>query len=140
MNTKLPGKPYILTMDNLQDSRYETKHLICEPEPGIERLLALADAIELLSGKWKIAILRYLYHRGTLRFKDLMEALRGISPRVLSNELQQLEGNLLLTRTVNPTKPVTVSYALTPYAIETQPVIRALIEFGLKHRERIKHK
>lgn len=107
-------------------------------EPGIERQLALQDALDLLRGKWKILILRSLYLYGTIRFKDLLETSKGITPKVLSNELQQLEENLLITRTVNNTKPVTVSYALTDHAIETLPVINALIEFGLKHRKKIK--
>jgi DNA-binding HxlR family transcriptional regulator len=103
-----------------------------------ERMLALKDAIELLSGKWKFCILLNLYNYGTLRFKDLQEKSVGITPKVLSKELQELEENQLITRTVNNTKPVTVSYALTPHAIETQPVINALVEFGLKHRSKIK--
>lgn len=103
-----------------------------------ERIRALKDAIELLSGKWKFCILLGLYNYGPMRFKDLQATAIGITPKVLSKELQELEDNLLLTRTVNNTKPVTVSYALTPHAIESQPVINALIEFGLKHRTKIK--
>jgi DNA-binding HxlR family transcriptional regulator len=109
-----------------------------KPEPAIERQLALRDAIELLSGKWKIIILRGLYIYGTMRFKDVMEITEGITSKVLSRELQQLEQNLLITRTVNNTKPITVSYALTDHASETLPVINALIVFGLTHREKIK--
>lgn len=112
----------------------------CESEPTIDRLLALNDAIELLSGKWKIVILRNLHLNKTMRFKDLQENSIGITPKVLSKELKQLEENLLINRTVNNTKPVTVSYTLTDHAIETLPVINALIEFGLKHRKKIKNK
>ncbi|MBS7565461.1 helix-turn-helix transcriptional regulator [Mucilaginibacter sp. Bleaf8] len=107
-------------------------------KPTIERQLALKDAIELLSGKWKIVILKSLYLHGTMRFKDVMETSAGITPKVLSKELQQLEENLLITRTVNNTKPVSVSYALTDHAGKTLPVINALIEFGLIHRKKIK--
>ncbi|WP_020214282.1 winged helix-turn-helix transcriptional regulator [Flavobacterium rivuli] len=64
--------------------------------------------------------------------------MSGISPKVLSKELQDFEENLLITRTVNKTKPVTVSYALTEHAAATHPVINALIAFGLKHRIEIK--
>ncbi len=112
----------------------------CEQTPELhhERILALKDAIELLSGKWKFCILLGLYNYGALRFKDLQEKSAGITPKVLSKELQELEDNLLITRTVNNTKPVTVTYALTRHAIETRPVINALIEFGLKHRAKIK--
>ena len=103
-----------------------------------ERLLALKDALELVSGKWKFALLLTLYNHGAMRFTDLQQATLGITPKVLSKELQELEEHLLITRTVQATKPVTVSYALTAHAIETQPIISALIEFGLKHRQRIK--
>lgn len=105
-----------------------------------EEILALKDAIELLSGKWKFCILHNLYSYETMRFKDLQEMALGISPKVLSKELQELEDNLLITRTVNNTKPVTVSYALTAYAKETEEVVNALIKFGLKHRNKIKAK
>lgn len=102
-----------------------------------ERTLALHDAIELLSGKWKLCIIQSLSLYGTMRFKDL-QALVGITPKVLSKELQDLEQNLLIRRAVNHTKPVTVSYTLTAHAAEVQPVIEALLCFGLKHRKVIK--
>ena len=112
----------------------------CEQTPELytERMRAMKDALELLSGKWKFCILLNLYNYGTMRFKDLQATSAGITPKVLSKELQELEENLLITRTVNNTKPVTVSYALTPHAIEIEPVINALVEFGLKHRTKIK--
>ena len=71
-----------------------------------------------------------------MRFKDLQETVIGISPKVLTKELQELEQNQLVIRTVNNTKPVTVSYALTTHAYETGPVFEALIEFGKKHRKK----
>jgi DNA-binding HxlR family transcriptional regulator len=83
-----------------------------------ERSVALQHAMELLSGKWKFSLLLTLYNYGAMRFKDL----------------QELEDNLLITRTVNTTKPITVSYAITPHALEAEPVINALIAFGLTHR------
>lgn len=110
----------------------------CTAEGYDERMLALKDSIELLSGKWKFCILLNLYNYGTMRFKDLQETAGGITPKVLSKELQELEENLMITRTVNNTKPVTVSYALTEHAIEALPVINALVDFGLIHRKKIK--
>ncbi len=102
-----------------------------------ETTLALNDAIELLGGKWKILILQKLSF-GNMRFKDLQEMVAGISPKVLSGELRELEQHQFVTRTVNSTKPVTVSYALTQHAEEARPVINALLEFGAKHRSKIK--
>lgn len=99
--------------------------------------LALRDAIDLLSGKWKVCILQILSN-GSRRFTELQERVEGITPKVLSKELQALEMNLLITRTVNNTKPVTVSYELTEHALATRNVIGALIEFGMTHREVVK--
>jgi len=62
-----------------------------------EKSLALRDAIALLSGKWKFCILQVLSY-GTMRFKDLQETVVGITPNVLSKELQELEQNLLIKR------------------------------------------
>ncbi len=104
-----------------------------------ETILELRDAVELLGGKWKLLILQNLSF-GARRFKDLQEGVAGISPKVLTRELQELERNLLITRTVNNTKPITVSYALTAHAFETQSVFDALLVFGAKHRKMIKGK
>ncbi|RFS19245.1 transcriptional regulator [Chitinophaga silvatica] len=112
----------------------------CEKDTGKERSLALRDAIELLSGKWKLCILQNLSYFGTMRFKDLQEAVAGISPKVLTKELQQLEQNLLVIRTINNTKPVTVSYSLAEHAYETRNVFNALLEFGAKHRKIVRNK
>jgi len=103
-----------------------------------EQILALKDSIQLLGGKWKFCILHNLHTYETMRFKDLQERAMGITPKVLSKELQELEENLLIVRTVNNTKPVTVSYTLTEHAAETRLVLDALIQFGLKHRDKIK--
>lgn len=105
-----------------------------------ETILALQDALALLSGKWKFCILNNLLQNKTMRFKDLQEQAKGISPKVLTKELQELEDNLFITRTVNPTKPITVSYQLTEHALESQPVLESLIQFGLTHRNKIKNK
>jgi DNA-binding HxlR family transcriptional regulator len=105
-----------------------------------ESRMAMRDAVELLGGRWKFPILMELATTGPMRFKDLQEVVAGISPKVLSNVLHDLEQNLLITRTVNNTRPVTVSYALTKYAYELQPVLLSLIEFGIRHGKKIREK
>ncbi|MGN8057643.1 winged helix-turn-helix transcriptional regulator [Pedobacter sp. 22163] len=129
-------------MRYLQESDFFIMGNICETDTDRykERSLALTDALELLKGKWKFTILLNLYNYGTMRFKDLQESSQGISPKVLSKELHELEENLLVMRTVNDTKPITVSYSITDHAVEAEPIIYALINFGLKHRTKIKKK
>jgi len=111
-----------------------------ETVPLKQRMLGLKDAMELFAGKWKFSILLNLNEYGEMRFKDLLETTTGISPKVLSKELHDLEQNLMITRTVMNTKPVTGSYAITEYALHAEPVISALIDFGLTHRETIKRR
>ena len=100
-----------------------------------KRMRAMKDAIEILGGKWKFYILLNLNQYESLRFSLLKETCGGITSKVLSSELIQLEENKLITRTVNSTKPVTVSYSLTNHAKETWPVLKALIDFGFIHRQ-----
>jgi len=103
-----------------------------------EKGLALRDAIDLLSGKWKFCIMLNLRKYGTLRFKDMLETSKPISPKILAKELQEMEENFLIVRTVNDTRPITVSYALSDYAEEADAVLNALISFGLNHRQKVK--
>ena len=100
------------------------------------RLLPIKDTLELLSGKWKLLIIIALHH-GDKRFKELQRATEGITARMLSKELKELEVNGLVKRTVHDTMPVTVIYSTTEYSRTLNNVIDALHEWGLKHRSRI---
>ena len=99
-------------------------------------MLALYDAMDILNGKWKIAILCSL-NDSKKRFKELQRHVGKITGKMLSKELKELEMNELLTRTVLDTKPVTVEYELTSYGESLEHVILELINWGSKHRKRI---
>lgn len=99
-------------------------------------LSVVRDTLYVLSGKWKLPILIAL-QSGPKRFRELQRELGDITPKILSKELKELELNEFLTRTVYPTTPVTVEYALTPYGSSLDPVIAAMREWGLQHRKRI---
>jgi DNA-binding HxlR family transcriptional regulator len=96
---------------------------------------SLQDTLYVINGKWKILILATLMDK-PYRFKELSREL-GISPRMLSKELTELEMNDLVTRKVIETKPAGVEYAATDYGKTLSPVLQALSEWGKKHRERI---
>jgi DNA-binding HxlR family transcriptional regulator len=96
---------------------------------------AVNDTLEVIGGKWKLIILAVLLER-TYRFKELSREI-GISPRVLSRELQELEQHQLVTRTVCDTRPITVEYAATPYSRTLHHVVAALREWGLTHHQTI---
>ncbi|GAB3274463.1 hypothetical protein GCM10027347_47360 [Larkinella harenae] len=97
--------------------------------------LAVQDALEIIHGKWKLLILITLGHR-PYRFKELAREI-DITPRMLSKELQELESHELISRTVMPTKPVSVEYAITPYGHTFGEVLEALRNWGMKHRRRM---
>lgn len=104
-----------------------------------ERLLGMRDAIEVLSGKWKIQLIGALLFGGKMRFMDLLREVDGIAAKMLSKELHDLETHQLITRTVKETKPITVEYEITSYGRTLEPVIIAIAHWGTSHRRKIIH-
>ena len=98
---------------------------------------AVGDALYAIGGKWKLRIIIAL-SEGNKRFNDLRRALEGISARVLSSELKDLEMNGFIKRNVFTGTPVVVEYELTEYSYTLQDVMRSLSEWGAMHRETIK--
>lgn len=99
------------------------------------RIHAVKDSMELLTGKWKIHILGTLLYGGKMRYMDLQREINGIGSKMLSKELQDLELNQLITRTVLNTKPITVEYALTDFGKTLEPTIDAIAQWGIDYRE-----
>lgn len=97
-------------------------------QPCKARNRALQDTLEVLSGKWKLVIIATLIER-KMRFKELSREI-GISPRILSKELQELELNRLVKRTVYATKPVAVEYEMTDYSLTLKEVIQAMMDWA----------
>lgn len=103
----------------------------------IKQLRAISDTMELLSGKWKIQIIGTLLRGGTMRFMELKRAINGIAAKKLSSDLQELELNKLISRTVKDTKPVTVEYTLTEHGRTLDNLIGEVINWGIHHRTEI---
>ncbi|MCM0668075.1 winged helix-turn-helix transcriptional regulator [Flavobacterium tyrosinilyticum] len=104
-----------------------------------EELMAMRDSLDVLGGKWKLMILRFLTNRThqVIHFKKMQREIDGISAKMLSKELKELETNLLITRAEQNTKPATVVYAITEYGKSVLPVTETLVNWGLAHREKI---
>lgn len=97
--------------------------------------MAIRDTLDIVGGKWKLVLISAL-RSGKKGFNELSRET-GISPRILSKELHELEMNGLVSRTVCNTKPVTVEYALTPYSETLSEVIIAMEKWGRQHRKKI---
>jgi len=100
-------------------------------------LPSVSDALYAIGGKWKLRIIIALAE-GNKRFNDLRRVLDGISARVLSAELKDLEVTGFVKRTVHTGVPVIVEYEITDYSESLRGVMMALHEWGTKHRLRIR--
>ncbi|PWB24822.1 winged helix-turn-helix transcriptional regulator [Flavobacterium sp. HTF] len=97
----------------------------------------ILDALYVLNGKWKIPLILCLV-QSPKRFNEIQNALAGISPKVLANELKDLELNDFIKRNVYPTTPVTIIYEATDYSSTLKSVITELSIWGEQHREKVK--
>ena len=101
------------------------------------RLNYIADALYVIGGKWKLRIIVGLKD-GTKRFNELQRLIDGISAKVLSAELKDMELNGFIKRNVFTSTPVVVEYELTEYADTLNGILDALSEWGMQHRENVK--
>lgn len=101
------------------------------------RMQAISDAMSLLSGKWKFHILGTLIEGNKLGFMDLLREIDGIGTKMLSKELQDLEMNNLVSRTVMNTKPITVEYSITEYGKTLSSLIDELANWGIDYRKSV---
>lgn len=96
---------------------------------------SVARTVELIGGKWKAVILYYLLD-GTLRFGELRRTIPGITQRMLTLQLRELEADGLVERTVFPVVPPHVEYALSPFGRSLEPVLLAMREWGTRYKRR----
>jgi DNA-binding HxlR family transcriptional regulator len=96
----------------------------CEPVP-----VEVRETADLLERRWQLSIL-YAALTGALRFSEFAEAVAGISPRMLSERLRDLEAAGLVHRTVIPSSPPTVEYRLTSKGRRLAPIIEAMRDYA----------
>ncbi|GAA1712462.1 helix-turn-helix domain-containing protein [Kribbella yunnanensis] len=96
----------------------------------------VADTLALAGGKWSVLILMQL-EISTHRFGELKRQISGISPKMLATTLRSLEREGYISRTVHPTQPPSVEYALTPLGREMAEPVRALGNWVLANLPRI---
>lgn len=102
----------------------------------IAALTPIRDALDVISGKWKLLILIAI-SSGNHRFREIERSIPKITSKVLSKELKDLEENLLIKRTVYTDSPVIVEYTTTKYSESLGDVIKALRDWGINHRIQI---
>ena len=109
----------------------EKEHSACT---GI--LKPVRDALDTLNGKWKLPIIIALTF-GEKRFTEIAQEVNGITDRMLSKELRDLELNGLVKRNIQDSYPVKVTYALTEHSKSLNIVIDALKNWGILHKKKL---
>lgn len=100
-------------------------------------LMAVSDALYAIGGKWKLMIIIAMA-RGNKRFTEIQRQVNGISARVLSSELKELELNGFIIKKVAVGYPVTIEYELLPYSQTLEEVVGAMTKWGMQHRQKIR--
>lgn len=90
--------------------------------------------LQIIGGRWKVAILWSLF-QGTKRFSYLCRSIRGITQKMLTQQLRELEYDRIVLRKVYPQVPPKVEYSVTPLGRSLKPVVNAIHRWGLKRVE-----
>ncbi|MDW9378667.1 helix-turn-helix domain-containing protein [Chryseobacterium sp. JV558] len=98
-----------------------------------EELRALQDTLYFIGGKWRIPVINSLCN-GNRRFREIERSIPGITTRMLSKELKDMELNKLLKRNVYPETPVLIEYEPTEYCRTFGNIIMEMINWGREHR------
>lgn len=101
-----------------------------------EMMMAVRDTLDVISGKWKLPIIVSLIF-GKKRFKQIGNDITGITDKMLSKELKDLEINRLIKRTVYDAYPPVVEYSITEHGQTLGNVLVELRDWGREHRKKV---
>ncbi len=101
-----------------------------------DEVRALQDTIYVIGGKWKLPIINSICN-GNNRFREIERSISGLSTRMLSRELKELEMNGLIRRIEDADSGMKVKYQSTAYCKSLSAVILSMIDWGKKHRKKI---
>jgi DNA-binding HxlR family transcriptional regulator len=102
----------------------------------LDTVKPVRDTLDVINGKWKLPIIISV-SIGNERFTDIQESIPGITPKVLAKELKELEEHKLIKRTVVGDYPVKISYTAEAYADTLTPIIYAMKDWGVNHRNKV---
>jgi DNA-binding HxlR family transcriptional regulator len=103
---------------------------------ALSNMARVRPVLDRIADKWTILILTVLCPKPA-RFNEIKRRLDGITHKALADALKRLERNGLVTRTVLPTTPIGVEYAITPLGHSLRQPFEALCDWALAHGEAI---
>ena len=89
--------------------------------------------LEILSGKWKALIIWNLHLHTLIRYNEFRRLIPSITPKMLTQQLKELEKYRIISRNVYPSVPPTVEYELTETGRELIPILEAMDQWGKKY-------
>ena len=95
----------------------------------------VGTALHLLEGRWKLIILFHLFGGKVQRYSELERLIPGISPKMLAQQLRQMEADGLVLRTLYPQVPPKVEYRLTEWGQALCPALDAVLQWAEKRPE-----
>jgi DNA-binding HxlR family transcriptional regulator len=102
--------------------------------------IGIQESLNIIVGKWKPIILLHLQLEGTQRFSDLKRQIPGITQKMLTAQLRELEEEDLIQRMVYPEVPPRVEYTITEHGKTLEFILRQLNEWGIQHMEYLSEK
>lgn len=105
-----------------------------KPHPLLQH--TVAATIDVIGGKWKVRVLAVLANDGRQRFAAVRRKIPGLSERMLTRQLRELESDGIIERHVLAHVPPHVEYSLTAHGRSLRPVVSALCKWGEKHLAR----
>jgi DNA-binding HxlR family transcriptional regulator len=97
----------------------------------------IEHTVNLIGHKWKVLIIRNLFNNGTQRFSELSKGISGISQKMLTQQLRQLESDGIVHRKVYPEVPPRVEYSLTELGHSLKPILDSMNTWGVEHIKQI---
>ncbi|MCL2786740.1 MAG: helix-turn-helix transcriptional regulator [Methanomassiliicoccaceae archaeon] len=94
---------------------------------------AIDATMSVIEGRWKAVVLCKLMTKGTMRFSHLMKEIEGVSPRMLTKQLKELERDGMVLRKTYTEIPPRVEYSLTGRGKSIIPVLTAIAQWGVSN-------
>ena len=127
-------------MESIEVSSVTTVKGVTEPTSSWDpytRGCPSRDLLDRIGDKWTVLVLGELARHGACRFTELRKQLSGVSEKMLTQTVRALERDGLVDRTVYPTVPVRVEYALTPLGQTLREPLKALTEWSVRHVDEV---
>lgn len=93
--------------------------------------------LAVIGGRWKPIILFHLMEKDVLRFNEMRRAIQGVTQRMLTNQLRELEKSGVVNRKVYAQVPPRVEYRLTEYGKTLKPILLSMREWGADHMQNL---